>query len=181
MLVTVWVQRRGDNIVHLTPQLVDDLKERLAQATLFRMDQLKLAFRKQNRPVREIQGDEYVETEGRQNAFGQMREAFHEASGQIKTYQAMGANMSRGAFARTKKSHFRCWCFEKIGGDIWLRIYLALGGVPAEVVGLVNEYIDWTVKEHFVCVHCLVVRGNGRIRANTGKQSMDLKHLFGGS
>ena len=44
--------------------------------------------------------------------------------------------------ARTLRSSFRTWCFEKMGGEIWLQIFLAWKTVSPLAVDKVNVHIQ---------------------------------------
>ena len=48
--------------------------------------------------------------------------------------------------ARTLRSNFRTWCFEKMGGEIWLQIFLAWKTVSSSAVEKVNAHIKKTIR-----------------------------------
>ena len=76
-----------------------------------------------------------------------MRESFDRLPAQKRKTEQMALTMSSETLARTSKSNFRVWAYEMYGGELWLRVALALGDVPAEMVILVNKYIDGVIKK----------------------------------
>jgi len=50
--------------------------------------------------------------------------------------------------SRDMTSNYRTFCFEQWGGEPWLKIFLALGDVSKEVVGIVNEILTEIIQQH---------------------------------